>query len=71
MKSLYKKWIEIAKSILDRKYFTKITLLVIVLLLVLLIWLNRYSYSPLGWGSRVSNLTGSGCSKILVYPRCK
>ncbi len=65
------KWIKIAKSILDKRYFTKIILIIIVLLLCLLIWLNRYSYSPLGWGAKVNNLTGQGCSKILVFPQCK
>lgn len=59
---IYRKMILSIKTTLDQKYFTKVTLLIIIFLLGILIWLNRYSYTfEQGWGLRINNLTGKGC----------
>ena len=62
MSLMYKKMILSIKTTLGQKYFTKVTLLIIVFLLGILIWLNRYSYSfEQGTGLRINNFTGKGC----------
>lgn len=59
---IYGKILKSIKTLLDLKYFTKVVLSIIVLLLGILIWLNRYSYSfEQGTGLRINNFTGKGC----------
>lgn len=70
---VYKKIIQFCRTVLDKKYFTKTMLLIIAFLLLVLIWLNRYSYSAsvdshdevAGW--RINNFTGVGCALSMKF----
>ncbi len=71
MKKSLNKFLQIIKKIVDQKYFARVILIIIVLLQILLLWLNRFSYTKGGWETEINNFTGIGCERFNVYKPCK
>lgn len=58
---------ELIKKVFQYRFYKEIVLLIILFLLLILVWLNRYSYSAsvdtngvIGW--KINNFTGKACA---------